>query len=149
MRFAKPLTFASLASLALTLPGCIIVAETDRIEYPERVVTDPTSANWASIRAARGIRSSADRSAALIAVAQREDLSQADQFALVEAATEGNMYSSATSDVMLAIVNNPKTTIETRNNLAANLRRANLASSDRKRVTDAMIATTPAAPPAQ
>lgn len=126
------------------LPGCIIVAETREPMY----VTAPEAqqtANWASIRAARGIRHSSDRRDALENIAQRSDLTQAEQLALVDAATGSNMHSSDATKVLIAIVNNPATTIDTRNALAANLRRADLFSSDRKAVTDALIATTPAA----
>lgn len=130
---------------AAVLPGCIIVAETREPVYVTAPPEAQQTANWASIRAARGIRHSSDRRDALENIARRSDLTQVEQLALVDAATGSNMHSSDATKVLIAIVNNQATTIDTRNALAANLRRADLFSSDRKAVTDALIATTPAA----
>ena len=141
------LALALVAPLA-TLSGCIIVAETSDPVYVTVPPEAQATANWASIRAARGISSSGERRDALIAIAQRSDLTQSEQLALVDAASSSRMASRDATQVFTAIVNNPSTTIETRNTLAASLRRADLASSDRKAVTDALIATTPTAAPA-
>lgn len=141
------LAVALLAPLA-ALSGCIIVADARDPVYVTVPPEAQPTANWASIRAARGISSSGDRRDALIAIAQRTDLTQSEQLALVDAAANGRMASRDATQVFTALVNNPSSTIETRNTLAASLRRADLASSDRKAVTDALIATTPSAAPA-
>lgn len=139
----------STLSLALLVPlaglsGCIIVADSREPVYVTVPPEAQPTANWASIRAARGISSSGERRDALVAIAQRADLTQSEQLALVDAAANGRMASRDATRVFTAIINNPSSTIETRNTLAASLRRADLASSDRKAVTDALIATTPA-----
>lgn len=141
------LALAVAAPLA-TLSGCIIVAESSEPVYVTVPPEAQPTANWASIRAARGISSSGERRDALIAIAQRPDLTQSEQLALVDAASSSRMASRDATQVFTAIINNPSSTIETRNTLAASLRRADLASSDRKTVTDALIATTPAGAPA-
>ncbi|GDX99739.1 hypothetical protein LBMAG48_21430 [Phycisphaerae bacterium] len=136
------------ASACVTLPGCIIVADVRESDYMSAPVGSTQTANWASIRAARSITHSSDRREALLTIAQRSDLTQSEQLALVDVATNGRLYSSDATQVLKAIVNNSTTTIDTRNAIASNLRRADLHSSDRKAVTDVLIATTPATPPA-
>jgi hypothetical protein len=143
------LSFLTLAASAcVTLPGCIIVADVRESDYMSAPVGSTQTANWASIRAARSITHSSDRREALLTIAQRSDLTQSEQLALVDVATNGRLYSSDATQVLKAIVNNSTTTIDTRNAIASNLRRADLHSSDRKAVTDVLIATTPATPPA-
>jgi hypothetical protein len=140
----RSLAVCALAVPVAVLPGCIIVAKTTEPEYVVVPAEAQQTANWASIRAARGIANSGERRESLISIAQRGDLTQSEQLAIVDAATTGRMASRDATQVLTAIVSNPTTTIETRNALASNLRRADLSSSDRKAVTDALIATTPA-----
>jgi hypothetical protein len=142
---ARAAVFATLAVATLSLPGCIIVAKSDGYEYERGQTSDAQlTPNWASIRAARGINSSSSRADALVAIAQRTDLTQSEQYALVDAARHNDLSSSDATRVYQALVNNSTSTIDTRNALASSLGRASLSSSDRKAVTDALIATTPA-----
>lgn len=100
----------------------------------------PHGPQCAVIQAAAAIASTEERVAALQQIAGTPVLSEHEQEYLIDATLYGEEFSAGQADVFVILAGNPSMTQHTREYMADRLREANLASSDQRRVTEALAA---------
>jgi len=123
-----------LIASGLGLPGCIIVSKSE--EAPS--VALPEGKYTGAIRAAQAISFSQERSDALKMVAAKPDLEEVDQHRIVYLLRRDTGYSTAKTDVALALIENPGCTTATRSMIGSYTKDIASFSSDRSRLAAAL-----------
>ncbi len=90
------------------------------------------------IEVAASVSFSGDRSAALVRIAERQDLSEHEQMFLVDAAVDCGGFSSDVANTLVVLARNPTLTKATRQYISERQHDAGLMSSDTERLARAL-----------
>ncbi len=124
----------------LALSGCI-VGSRHETRYEPPPATGPEGPNAGTIRAAMQLGYASDRARMLKKVAQRDDLTEAEQTLLIDAAFHTDLYRSDRSEILLALVSNAKLCSGPRNTIGSKIGELDVYESDRVRIVEAMDAS--------